>query len=720
MIALIDSMHQKLYRSLHEGKSIWVLYLDIVKFQEVEFSYSYHTCQQILEEIEQEIKTTLPDQRNIFLYTKFESRGGDDFVVYFVTEQSIKPLSITDLIENWVRMLEDGLNNRITRLVKDRIKLRSGLAECKGQNNNRSADYILYAAVKEAFLINKSEPDPHFFIKRNEINSILNNPDHFLHTAYQPIIETKSGNIFGFEALARVSDPTSFGTIADLFPFAEKVGQLYPIEKLCRRKAIQSYPTIWRGKEILFLNINPKVLADPDFSSGQTRKLLVEQGLHPSDVVLEITEQSAIEDFVNFRAALDYYRKQGFQIALDDVGSGYSSLQSIAELQPDFLKIDRSLISGVNADPIKWALLETFATFSKRIGCRIIAEGVETLEEMQTVVQLGVDYIQGYFVAKPDFVRPVLNPNAVEMLNTKIRLRSRYDNAIVSLIEKLELFDHTTKVNVVESFFRNHPNHWLVGIIEDERLVGIVQRDKLFAHLGTLYGVALFVERNISQIMDKNPLLVEYTTPIEVVSKIATQRPSSQLYDGIVVVNKGKPVGIVTVVTLMKAMADYQIQIALGASPLTGLPGNMVIEREIRLRLESNHCFGIMYIDFNNFKHYNDLHGFGQGDLVINLMAQLLLEEANSIETETFIGHIGGDDFIALMPTHELHTYALSIARRFEKETAHFVGAEDISVALAGLCVDPNKKLTAIQIAQMAAQVKKEVKAMGGTTFLCR
>lgn len=125
--------------------------------------------------------------------------------------------------------------------------------------------------------------------------------------------------------------------------------------------------------------------------------------LNPSDVVLEITERSAIEDFKLFREALAHYRNQGYFIALDDVGAGYSSLQSIAELHPDFLKVDRSLIMNVNQDPTKWALLETFVTFSKRIGCQVIAEGVETGEEMRTVVQLGVDYIQSYYIGRPHF-----------------------------------------------------------------------------------------------------------------------------------------------------------------------------------------------------------------------------------------------------------------------------------------------------------------------------
>lgn len=435
MLMTIDMSQQKLYRLLKDENTIWVLYLDIVKFHEVEFRYGYKICRQILAEIENELNLTLRKERNLFLYSQTESRGGDDFVVYFVPGKNTH-WKMKEVIEQWVLPLEERFNRRIRKLVNKKICLRSGLAQCINEAG-RSADYLLYAAVKEAFLLNKSEPDPYFFARREEITHLIEKPNTYLKVAFQPIIETRSGEVFGFEALARIPGSTCFNNIADLFPFAEKIGQLYPIETLCRRQAITSYPIVGQNKELLFLNINPQVLIDPEFASGHTRKLLSDQGLAPYDVVLEITERSAIEDFATFRDALDHYRNQGYLIALDDVGAGYSSLQSVAELHPDFLKIDRSLIQGVNADPIKWALLETFVTFSKRIGCRIIAEGVETIEEMRTVVQLGVDYVQGFFVARPTFERKSINPAVIEILDPVRRVKSIDNSPILSMVKPL-------------------------------------------------------------------------------------------------------------------------------------------------------------------------------------------------------------------------------------------------------------------------------------------
>lgn len=717
MYKSVDMRQQRLCRLLRDEKTIWVLYLDIVKFHEVEFRCGYKICQQILTEIESELKlSTLKQQRNLYLFSHFESKGGDDFVVYFVPGIN---WSITEVIEKWVLPMEERFNRRIRKLVNEKISLRTGLARCVNEVG-RSADYLLYAAVKEAFLLNKSEPDPYFFARREEITHLIEEPDTYLKAAFQPIIETRSGEVFGFEALARIPDSTCFKNIADLFPFAEKIGQLYPIETLCRRQAITSYSNVAQNKEMLFLNIDPQVLVDPEFASGHTRRLLSERGLSPSDVVLEITERSAIEDFSTFRKALDHYRNQGYLIALDDVGAGYSSLQSVAELHPDFLKIDRSLVQGVNTDPIKWALLETFVTFSKRIGCRIIAEGVETEEEMRTVVQLGVDYVQGFFVARPTFERKPINPAVMGILKP-IHLKCIDQNPILSMVEPLPLFDTNALVNSIETYFREHPHQWLVGITENSRLVGVMQRDRLFAALGTRYGISLFLERTVPVLMDTNPLIVEETTPLEVVSSLAMQRSDAQLYDGIIVANQHKPVGMVSVANLMKAMSERQIQLAQGANPLTGLPGNLRIDQEIRQHLERGLTFGLIYVDLNKFKYYNDLYGFQQGDLVIKMLGEVLMNQSCNTAEETFVGHIGGDDYIIISSSSDVEKLADTILAQFEQACKHCPGTENLSVALAGLIINTaEQNWTPLLVSERAAQIKKEVKAVGGNSFLLR
>lgn len=716
MRRIFDRGQQKLYRLLEKGQPVWILYLDIVKFHEIEFRHGNKVCERILEEMQREIDNTLKRQKSLWHFALSESRGGDDFVVYFVPDHNT-PWKISDLVQEWVVPLEDRINRIVKKFVSDKVSLRSGVVLCANEPGHTS-DYLLYASVKEAFLLNKSEPDPQYFLRRVEITQLIQNPESHLRTAFQPILQVASGEVFGFEALSRISGETAFGNIAELFPFAEKIGQLYPIETICRRIAIISSPKVLKPSELLFLNINPQILADPDFASGQTQKLLQDEGLSPSKVVLEITEGSAIDDFSTFRQALAHYRSQGYLIALDDVGAGYSSLQSIAELHPDFLKMDRSLISGVNSDPIKWSMLEAFVTFSKRIGCRVLAEGVETEEEMRTVVQLGVDYVQGYYVAKPNFERVEPHPDALDILKLQRRVKTNEENTIASLLEPLPLFNINTLTVTVEDYFRNQSNQWLIGVIDKDYIVGVLQRDHFFAALGTRYGVSLYSNRNISLIMDTHPLVVEDTTPIEVASNLAMERPHGQLYTGIVVVRQRKPVGMVSVAALMKSMADRQILIARGTNPLTGLPGNMLIDQELRQRLEQKQPFGIIYADLNQFKLYNDIHGFEQGDRAIQMVGEVCLNEATKEDENAFIGHIGGDDFIIILASHHLEMCCQKILGSFQQQVQHSSDMESLSVALAGLNIEANSTYTPLGIGEKAAHMKQEVKKFKGNSYL--
>lgn len=243
-----------------------------------------------------------------------------------------------------------------------------------------------------------------------EFRNILKNKD--IRVVFQPIVHLNSGKIFGYEGLTRGPEQSSFHSPIRLFEFAEMYGTLYTLEKIAREKALNLSDSLLKNNEKLFININSQVIHDPDFTPGHTVSLLAQYGLSPSDVVFEITERNAIQDFSAFCEVLNHYRDQGFEIAVDDAGAGYSSLQAITEIQPDYIKVDRSLISGIHENDIKAHILEAFATFTKKMNSKIIAEGIETTEELQKVIQLGIDYGQGYLLSRPNYpVHPI--PEAI-------------------------------------------------------------------------------------------------------------------------------------------------------------------------------------------------------------------------------------------------------------------------------------------------------------------
>lgn len=216
---------------------------------------------------------------------------------------------------------------------------------------------------------------------------------------YQPIINTGTGAILGYEALARGPKNSRFRLPGPLFEYGARLGQLGALDLVCREAAIASAPT--GSHEFLFLNINPQSLNDPTFVKGRTRQWAAQKGIDPTQIVFEITEHEAIVDYPTFRKTVDHYRNQGFKIAIDDTGSGYSGLLTLVELNPHFVKLDRGLIENINNSSRKQAMVEAMVMVARKIGAKTIAEGIETQDEYRTIIGLGVDYGQGYLLGRP-------------------------------------------------------------------------------------------------------------------------------------------------------------------------------------------------------------------------------------------------------------------------------------------------------------------------------
>ena len=182
--------------------------------------------------------------------------------------------------------------------------------------------------------------------------------------------------------------PGRFENTDLLFKAATENDSLWSLERLCRRKALEGLPQLAED-ELLFLNVQPDALYDPELRDISFLDRLGEAGLHPGRIVLEMTEHSAVRDFPSFRRTLHYFRSNGFRLAMDDVGSGYSGLQAIAELAPDFIKADMTLVRDVHRNSIKRELIATIRRFSDSTGITLIAEGVETQDELRSLARAG-------------------------------------------------------------------------------------------------------------------------------------------------------------------------------------------------------------------------------------------------------------------------------------------------------------------------------------------
>ncbi len=219
-----------------------------------------------------------------------------------------------------------------------------------------------------------------------------------LDIALQPVFDIHDGRFLGAEALARF--PAAFGTTESVFESAASVGLSVPLERLALGCAIPALDAMQPGS-FLAVNLTPQVAFELA-ATGETRPELLGR------LVLEITEHAAIPSYADLRRALRASREQGLRLAIDDAGAGYASLKHVVELEPDIIKIDRSLVEGVSRDRARRSAVSAFVLLALDIGAYVIAEGVEREEDLEAIRDLGVDAAQGYLLAKPTKDRKAL------------------------------------------------------------------------------------------------------------------------------------------------------------------------------------------------------------------------------------------------------------------------------------------------------------------------
>ncbi len=217
-----------------------------------------------------------------------------------------------------------------------------------------------------------------------------------IQVRYEAIVDLLNAQVLGYEALSRGPEGTELGSPRELFGRAESSGLLYELDCLCRRSALEQAHLLPAGK-MLFLNCLPTSIGDPSLRDEGLRKTLENFNLRPSDLVLEVSENESIENFGVFRDVADSCRDLGIRIAIDDAGTGYASLESIMEIAPDFVKLDMLLVRGIEADPARKEIVRAMLAVAKGIGAQLIAEGIETEQELRALRDIGVRYGQGFY-----------------------------------------------------------------------------------------------------------------------------------------------------------------------------------------------------------------------------------------------------------------------------------------------------------------------------------
>ncbi len=572
---------------------------------------------------------------------------------------------------------------------------------------------------------------------RKEIINILDGK--LLTPHFQPIVSLAQKKIMGYEALIRGPSDSPLHSPFNLFTTAEQFNLSTRLEFLCREITIQRYADL-NIKEKLFINASPLVLLQPEFKKGETLRLLDQYGVNPRSVVIELTEHKPADNYEIMRASAKHYRGMGFEIALDDLGAGYSGLRLWAELLPEYVKIDKHFIHGLHDDPVKLNFVRSIQSMAVSLNCGVIAEGIETEGEFKAIEKLGITHAQGYFFARPTIIPAEKIDNSIFTTeHTKDYKTVPFNNATtaIDIIRDITPISAKTLISDVMNLFHHNGELTMLPLVDDNMASGIIFRDKFLTKLfSSRYGIDLHGKNPIKTFIENTPLCIDKNMPIDLVSKQLTSLMSSD--PAFIITSNGEYMGIGTLLDLLAEFTRQQIDNAKHANPLTLLPGSVPINKQVNQLLADKTPFSFGYFDLDNFKPFNDVYSYDAGDDIIKAVANTL---TNHIPANSgVVGHIGGDDFIVIFTCDDWLMRCENILETFKNTVPAYYSDNDIKaggihtenrtgekcffplVSLSIGLVDPastNLCQSHVDIADLASEAKKMAKkTVGNSLFI--
>ena len=377
---------------IKERGELIVLYFNFVRYSKIEEIYGWEKLDAVLETTSLAVREFLTETALNTSRVMVSFASDDDFVFFHVPPPGVPAASDAEITE-LVSRLQVAVGTRIEETHGEDIAALFDIYVGRSHvyyNPKIRFERLIYRGIREAANAAKSVEERERGRRVSDLRTSLR--DRGVYIDYHPIVVTGTREVFGYEALAR-GVMRSLRSPEVMFEVAAEADMIWELSRLCRARALEGMRTRLRDNELLFLNVDPHDFADPQFDLAESED--------PNRVVIEITERTAIKDYPKFREHLKRFREVGYRFAVDDAGSGYAGLGSIANLEPDFIKLDMSLINCIDTNFIKQNLVETMVKFANDQGAKVIAEGVERAEEYEAVKSLGVHLVQGFYLHRP-------------------------------------------------------------------------------------------------------------------------------------------------------------------------------------------------------------------------------------------------------------------------------------------------------------------------------
>ncbi|HCE68115.1 MAG: hypothetical protein A2X82_18285 [Geobacteraceae bacterium GWC2_55_20] len=598
------------------------------------------------------------------------------------------------------------------------------------------------------------------------------------YLCYQPKMAINGRDIIGMEALVRWQRP-GHGTIPpDRFiAVAEENGLIvrlgtYVLKEACRQN--KAWQDAGMQKLKVAVNLSARQLRDNAFVPLVTQ-ILAETGLDPRCLELELTESALMGDSSDTICKLLRLKEMGISISVDDFGTGYSSLSYLKHLPIDTIKVDRSFVRDIVNDPDDAAIVDAIVAMAHALKLNVIAEGVETAEQLEFLRQRKCQQAQGYYFARPldpqqfeafisqgrslgdmtvstpeassGQVAESVLPGPEELSGNVCGGEAVVESAGTEYIGDISIAvppaNPGDNLAAVLKRFQGDPALQVLPVVDDGQAVGIINRSTfLEEHVIGMNGFAFHINhsRKMRDLMAPIRLVLEADVRIRDAARAFQSREPDVRVDNICVTRSGIYHGVVDVNRFISAITDINLTLAKGANPLTGLPGNESIQREINERLASGEDFDIAYIDIDNFKPFNDYYGFQRGDVVIKTIGEIILAvtQSSGEGLHCFCGHIGGDDFIIITGPHHAEYISSRVINTLERHLPLFHGEEDFvagcysavnrkgeeeTFGLLSISIGiVNTRLTPVssyaQLASISTEVKKAAKKLPGSSVV--
>jgi EAL domain-containing protein (putative c-di-GMP-specific phosphodiesterase class I)/DNA-binding response OmpR family regulator len=387
---VIDALRDRLL----DNRGLGVLYIDVEKYSHIEDTYGWEVFDQLILEASRGLKRLLGTLFSAEDVVAINRPAGSEFYVFTSMEGNDEGGM---RLARKARQTEETLRELLDEKFRDRIHKPIGVFvghAAVRPNAQMRVERVVYRSLREAIRLATTREEERRADMHKTFREILDR--RAVHTVFQPIFDLNTLELFGYEALSRGPVKTAFESPDLLFEYATTNDSVWELETLCLQSTARSYP--YSTTRTLFVNIEAGLIA-----TIQSRGAAILDPIRPlrHNIVLEVTERTAIRDLPTFRGALETLRTEGFRIAIDDAGSGYASLQAIAELRPNFLKVASTLVTGLSGDSIKRDIVEMLLNVARRIDAICVAEGIETEADLDECRRIGIPYGQGFFLGMP-------------------------------------------------------------------------------------------------------------------------------------------------------------------------------------------------------------------------------------------------------------------------------------------------------------------------------